>query len=232
MQWLIFSKAERERLHPLNVALFVVAMLSVPFFLHTHLSMLLLLVGHVLFFIWLRQWGIFRYLWLPLIYIGMMYFPLLGGGAVDSYGIWLTGLKVAVFVTSSQLTFTLVRLEQMGPLFRILPRLTRLTGMVLAILPSLLRTWPEVKMSHPNQPLAVKMERVALYHLLPIEAVPSGLRHFNRADFFMGLLIGILFLLMRTPLAPGAAAFLPVLLIFSKGGMRDAYYHYKRKRLA
>ncbi|MCT4793060.1 MULTISPECIES: hypothetical protein [Exiguobacterium] len=231
MQWLIFSKAERERLHPLNVALFLVAMLSVPFFLQTHVSILIVLSGHLLFFTWIRQWSVLRYLTLPLVYIGMMYVPLLVGASVDPYGIWLTGLTVALFVTSSQLTFTLVRLDQMGPLFRILPRLTRLTGMVLAILPSLLRTWPEVKMSHAKQPLTEKMERVALYHLLPVEAVPSPLRRLTLSDWMIGLLITGMYLAFWSPVAVVAALVLPGLLMFSKGGVRDAYHYYRRSRV-
>lgn len=230
MQWLIFSKAERERLHPLNVALFLVAMLSVPFFLTTHL--IVLLIFHLLFFIGIREWTVFRYLLLPLLYVGLMYAPLLVGASIDAYGIWMTGLTVAVFVTSSQLVFTLVRLEQMGPLFRVLPRLTRLTGMVLAIVPSLLRTWPEVKMSHPKQSLEVKLERIALYHLLPIDAVPSRLQRMTQRDVLKGLLIGGAFYGLTTSFALGAAFLLPLLLIFSKGGLRDAYYHYRRNRLA
>ncbi|QNR20564.1 hypothetical protein HNY42_06335 [Exiguobacterium sp. Helios] len=230
MQWLIFSKAERERLHPLNVALFLVAMLSVPFFLQTHVSMLIVLTGQLLFFAWIRQWSVLRYLTLPLIYIGMMYAPLLVGASVDPYGIWLTGLTVALFVTSSQLTFTLVRLEQMGPLFRILPRLTRLTGMVLAIIPSLLRTWPEVKMSHAKQPVAEKMERVALYHLLPVEAVPSPLRRLTRSDLLIGLVITGMYIAFWSPVAVVSALVLPGLVMFSKGGIRDAYHHYRRRK--
>ncbi len=196
MQWLIFSKAERERLHPLNVALFLVAMLSVPFFLTTHL--IVLLIFHLLFFIGIREWTVFRYLLLPLLYVGLMYAQLLVGASIDAYGIWMTGL----------------------------------TGMVLAIVPSLLRTWPEVKMSHPKQSLDVKLERIALYHLLPIEAVPSRLQRMTHRDVLKGLLIGGAFYGLTTPFALGAAFLLPLLLIFSKGGLRDAYYHYRRNRLA
>ncbi|WP_214847818.1 hypothetical protein [Exiguobacterium sp. s193] len=229
MPWLIFSKTERERLHPLNVALFLMVMLAVPFLLQNHLWVLVL--AHVSFFLSIRQFDIFRYLGLPLLYMGMMLMPLLYGASVDLVGIVTVGVRITAFVTSSQLVFTLVRLEQMGPLFRILPRLTRLTGLVLALVPSLLRTWPEVKMSHPHQSLSVRLERIAKYHLLPIDAVPSRLRPLAPRDYRLSVMLLAAGWLTLTPYAMFGAVLLPLILLCSKGALRDAYDYFNRQRI-
>ncbi|MCY1691842.1 hypothetical protein OVA29_15155 [Exiguobacterium sp. SL14] len=139
MQWLILSKPERERLHPVNVALFFIGMIMIPFVL-TH-DQTTIVVYHLLLFLFVQERNVFRYLVLPALYAVMMCVPLLYGASIDTVAIYETTIQVTLFVTSSQWIFTLVRLDQMGPLFRFLPRLTRLTGMVLALIPSFLRTW-------------------------------------------------------------------------------------------
>ncbi|VWX37944.1 conserved membrane hypothetical protein [Exiguobacterium oxidotolerans] len=228
MQWLIFSKTERERLHPLNVALFLMVMLSVPFVLHDHIGRLVLV--HLVFFITIRQFEVFRYLMLPLLYTLMMMVPLLYGASIDVIGILAVSVQITLFITSSQLVFTLVRLEQMGPLFRMLPRLTRLTGLVLALIPSLLRTWPEVKMSHRHHALSEQLERMAMYHLLPIDAVPSRLRKLTLRDIRTGVILLSVSSLLLTPYAYVGAVVLPMILLCSKGAFRDANDYFKRQR--
>lgn len=227
MQWLILSKPERERLHPVNVALFFIGMITIPFVL-TH-DQSVIVVYHLLLFLFVQERTVFRYLVLPALYAVMMCVPLLYGASIDTVAIYETTVQVTLFITSSQWIFTLVRLDQMGPLFRFLPRLTRLTGMVLALIPSFLRTWPEVKMSHPNASLAVRLERMAAYHIVPIEAVPSRLRPITRRDVQTGLLLAAGLALCLTPWAIISAMILPVALLFTKGGIRDAYHVYRHR---
>lgn len=227
MQWLILSKPERERLHPVNVALFFIGMITIPFVL-TH-DQTIIVIYHLLLFLFVQERTIFRYLLLPALYAVMMCVPLLYGASIDSFAIYETTIQVTLFVTSSQWIFTLVRLDQMGPLFRFLPRLTRLTGMVLALIPSFLRTWPEVKMSHPDASLGIRLERMAAYHIIPIEAAPSRLRPFARRDVQTGVLLTMGVLLCFTSWAIASALLLPISLLVTKGGMRDAYHVYRQR---
>lgn len=227
MQWLILSKPERERLHPVNVALFFIGMIMIPFVLTRDQTTVV--VYHFLLFLFVQERSVFRYLVLPALYAVMMCVPLLYGASIDTVAIYETTIQVTLFITSSQWIFTLVRLDQMGPLFRFLPRLTRLTGMVLALIPSFLRTWPEVKMSHPDASLAVRLERMAAYHILPIEAAPSRLRHVTRRDVQTGMLLTVGLVLCFTPWAIITAVILPVSLLFTKGGIRDAYHVYRHR---
>lgn len=227
MQWLILSKPERERLHPVNVALFFIGMIMIPFVL-TH-DQAIIVVYHLLLFLFVQERTVFRYLLLPALYAIMMCVPLLYGASIDPLSIYETTIQVTLFVTSSQWIFTLVRLDQMGPLFRFLPRLTRLTGMVLALIPSFLRTWPEVKMSHPQKSLAVRLERMAAYHIIPIEAAPSRLRSVTRRDVQTGVLLTTGLMLCFTPWSIISALLLPISLLFTKGGIRDAYHVYRHR---
>ena len=227
MQWLILSKPDRERLHPVNVALFFIGMLTIPFVLEEHQTYIV--AYHLLLFVFVQERMVFRYLVLPALYAVMMCIPLLYGASIDPFSIYETTIRVTLFVASSQWIFTLVRLDQMGPLFHFLPRLTRLTGMVLALIPSFLRTWPEVKMSHPDASLAVRLERMAAYHIIPIEAVPSRLRQVTRRDVQTGVLLTVGLVLCFTSGAIITAIVLPVSLVFTKGGIRDAYHVYRNR---
>ncbi|MGL6103747.1 MAG: hypothetical protein ACRC00_11325, partial [Exiguobacterium acetylicum] len=66
-------------------------------------------------------------------------------------------------------------------------------------------------------------------HILPIEAVPSRLRPITRRDVQTGLLLATGLVLCLTPWAIIPAMILPIVLLFTKGGIRDAYHVYRHQ---
>ncbi|MCY1691841.1 hypothetical protein OVA29_15150 [Exiguobacterium sp. SL14] len=69
-------------------------------------------------------------------------------------------------------------------------------------------------MSHPDASLAVRLERMAAYHIIPIEAAPSRLRPVARRDVQTGVLLTIGLVLCFTPWA----------IITAIALLRDHYY--------
>lgn len=84
-------------------------------------------------------------------------------------------------------------------------------------------------MSHPDASLGIRLERMAAYHIIPIEAAPSRLRPITRRDVQIGLLLATGLALCLTPWAIIPAMILPIALLFTKGGIRDAYHVYRHR---
>lgn len=227
MRWLTLSEPERKRIHPLNVALYVFGMFSLPFLLAEYALVLLIAQLMLLHALHVRFEGKF-YLPLVLTYLLVSAFPLLQGGYVDWYGVFLTGTSLLLFVSTSQLAIVLAPFNQLGVLFRVFPRMTDLAGKVLALVPSLLKTWPEVRSSHGKGKEGKSLERTAIYHLLPVRHVLPAPRPYRREDLALtAVLVVLLYLIGQGFLLAGL--FLPLVTFFSKGAIRDGYHLFSRR---
>ncbi|WP_214803127.1 hypothetical protein [Exiguobacterium sp. ERU656] len=230
MQLLILSKSEREQLHPMNVVLFFLCMMLTPFILDNE-SLLITLIVHIFFFASIKNKQILLYLLFPVVYLVAMLIPIVYGYSVDYYSIFTSILQMTLFLTSSQLVMVLIDIRQMGPLFNVFPRTTKLMGMVLALIPSVFRTWPEIKMSHGDVKLTLLFKKIIDYHLITIKNASSKIRFFGVRDFFRSFIILLIFYGIFSEYQWISAILLPFNIIISKGMIRDAYHLYRyRKR--
>ncbi|WP_157964523.1 hypothetical protein [Exiguobacterium flavidum] len=227
MRWLTLSEPERKRIHPLNVALYVFGMLSLPFLLAEHAFVLLIAQLLLLHALHIRFEGKF-YLPLVLTFLLVSAFPLLQGGFVDWYGVFLTGTSLLLFVSTSQLAIALAPFDQLAAMFRVFPRMTDLAGKVVALVPSLLKTWPEVRSSHGKGNEGQSLERTAIYHLLPVRHVLPEPRPYRREDITLTVvLVSLLYLIGQGYLFAGLL--LPPVTSLSKGAIRDGYHLFSRR---
>jgi len=227
MRWITLSEPERKRIHPLNAALYVFGMFSLPFLLTEHAFILLIAQSLLLRALHIRFEGKF-YLPLVLTFLLVSAFPLLQGGYVDWYGVFMTGVSLLLFVSTSQLAIALAPFDQLGVLFRIFPRMTGLAGKVLALVPSLLKTWPEVRSSHGKGREGQSFERTAIYHLLPVRHALPAARAYRREDLTLTVVLMLLLYLIGQDILL-AGLFLPLVTSFSKGAIRDGYHLCSRR---